>query len=164
MLRVNRREAFMACGVSHRDVTKERFWREQIGGQPGSGLSVRGYCRRHRLRESAFYFWRKELSRRGVSVASGRSTGQGHAPGGEPTFVPIRLTVDSPGQDTVVGDRADDPVGRRAGSGPLGRIEIVLGNDRCVRLLGPVDRQSLAAVLAVLEGERAERVEEGRRC
>jgi hypothetical protein len=67
----------MARGISHRDVIKEQYWREQLAGQPGSGLSVRAYCRRHRLRESAFYFWRKELARRGVSTAA--------------TFVPVHV-------------------------------------------------------------------------
>ena len=73
----------MACSASNRDTAKEQFWRGAIGRQPGSGLSIRGYCRRHRLRETAFYFWRRELSRRGVSVAPG------------PAFVPVRLSDDS---------------------------------------------------------------------
>lgn len=129
----------MARGISHRDVTKEHYWREQLVRQPGSGLSVRAYCRRHRLRESAFYFWRKELARRGVSVAS------------RPTFVPVHLSEDSARRDTAAVEHADGPalsVGRRVG----GCIEIVLSGGRQVRLLGPVDRQSLADVLAVLEG------------
>jgi hypothetical protein len=129
----------MARGISHRDVTKEQYWREQLAGQPNSGLSVRAYCRRHRLRESAFYFWRKELARRGVSVASG------------PTFVPVHLSEDSGGRDTGAAEHADEAV-RSAGRGVGGCIEIVLSGGRQVRLLGPVDRQSLADVLAVLEG------------
>ena len=119
----------MARGISHRDVTKEQFWREQIAGQPDSGLSIRAYCRRHRLRESAFYFWRKELARRGAGSA---------APA---TFVPVRITAEHP----AVG-------GGRVESKPPGRIEIVLGNDRRVSVVGSVDRQTLADVLAVVEG------------
>jgi hypothetical protein len=120
----------MTRGISHRDVTKEQFWREQIAGQPGSGLSIRSYCRRHRLRESAFYFWRKELARRGVST-------EASAP-----FVPVRITAEHP----AVG-------GGLVESKPPGRIEIVLSHDRHVSLVGPVDRQALADVLAVLEGQ-----------
>jgi hypothetical protein len=112
-------------------VTKEQFWREQIAGQPGSGLSIRGYCRRRRLRESAFYFWRKELARRGVSTAR------------QAAFVPVRITGEASSADSD---------GRQAEGGSRGRIEIVLGNGPRIRLLGPVDRQSLGDVLAVLEG------------
>ena len=129
----------MARGISHRDVTKEQYWREQLAGQPGSGLSVRAYCRRHRLRESAFYFWRKELARRGVSVEPG------------PTFVPVYLSEDLAGRDATATERGDEgalSAGRRIG----GCIEIVLSGGRQVRLHGPVDRSSLIDVLAVLEG------------
>ena len=119
----------MARGASHRDVTKEQFWREQIAGQPGSGLSIRGYCRRHRLHEWAFYFWRKGLARRGVSIERPAA------------FVPVRITSEGPATD-----------GRQVESHPTGWIEIVLGDDRRVHVVGPVDRQSLADVLAVLEG------------
>jgi len=118
----------MARGVPHRDESKEQFWREQIAGQPGSGLSVRGYCRRHRLRESAFYYWRKELVQRGVSTAA------------LPAFVPVRISSEQPAA-----------VGGPAASTLPGRIEIVLGNDRRIHVLGPVDRQALADILAVLE-------------
>jgi hypothetical protein len=119
----------MAQGVSHRDVSKEQFWREQIAGQPGSGLSVRGYCRRHRLRESAFYFWRKELVRRGVSSERPAA------------FVPVRITGEASAAD-----------GGQAASHPTGRSEIVLRAGCRVHVVGAVDRQALANVLAVLEG------------
>jgi hypothetical protein len=82
---VSRREAIMARGAKRRDAVKEQFWRETIGRQASSGLSISGYCRRHRLRGTAFYFWRRELARRGVSVTA------------SPAFVPVRLTAESPG-------------------------------------------------------------------
>ena len=47
-----------------RDLKKESFWRRMVRGQSGSGLSVRGWCRKHRVREAGFYWWRKELARR----------------------------------------------------------------------------------------------------
>ena len=120
----------MARGMSHRDVTKEQFWGEQIAEQPGSGLSVRGYCRRDRLHEWAFYFWRKELARRGVSIERPAA------------FVAVRITGEPPAA-------AGNPVQSK----PTGRIEIVLGDARRVHVVGPVDRQALADVLAVLEGQ-----------
>jgi len=88
------------------------FLRDQARG----GLTVRKWCRRHRLREPAFYWWRRQLARRDA----------------ETTFVPVRVTED-----------------RSADGG--GRIEIVLGGGRRIGVCGPVDRQTLADVLAVLE-------------
>jgi len=131
----------MARGISHRDVSKERFWLDTIRGQPGSGLSIRGYCRRRRLRESAFYFWRKELARRGVSTAT------------QAAFVPVRITGEQPAAS-----------GAPAGSTPTGRIEIVLSGGRQVHLIGRVDRQALADVLAVLSLDPDARDREGATC
>jgi transposase len=52
-----------------------------------------------------------------------------------PTFVPVRVPAES-----------FTPVS-------TGRIEIVLAGGRCVRLVGPVDRQALADVLTVLAAQ-----------
>lgn len=49
---------------SRRDPAKERFWREMVGQQGESGVSVRAFCRERQLTESAFYFWRRELKQR----------------------------------------------------------------------------------------------------
>lgn len=130
----------MARGSSHRDSDKEQFWREKIAKQPVSGLSIRAYCRRHRVRESAFYFWRGELARRGVSGEPG------------PAFVPVQVTAEPP----AAAEPGDDSAS--------GCIEIVLGSGQCVRVRGVVDRRALADVLSVLVGQSALAAEEGRRC
>ena len=83
----------MARGAAHRDEAKEQFWREQMAGQAGSGLSIRAYCRRHRLRESAFYFWRKELARRGAGTKP------------KAAFVPVRITGEQPAATGEPGER-----------------------------------------------------------
>ena len=54
----------MAKMVGSRDRKKEAGWRRHIVAQAGSGLSIAGYCRRHRLRQTGFYWWRRELARR----------------------------------------------------------------------------------------------------
>ena len=46
------------------DPEKERYWREVVHRQPLSGQSVREYCRETGVKESAFYWWRRELARR----------------------------------------------------------------------------------------------------
>ncbi len=47
-----------------RDSRKELFWRDMLRRWPASGLTIRAYCRRHRLSEASFYAWRRELAER----------------------------------------------------------------------------------------------------
>ncbi len=107
--------------------SRELFWRRMIRGQAESGLSIRSWCRRRRLAEPTFYWWRKELSRRD---AAGRGPG-GAGPGGGRMFVPVHVVEESPG----------------AGAGA---IEIVLSGQRRIRVTGRVDRQTLTDVLAIV--------------
>jgi len=119
--------------VERRDRNKETFWRRILRRQGRSGLSVRAWCRQHGQRESAFYWWRRELARRDAARGDQRPGRR------KPSFVPVRMALPS----------------RRAGtesSGPDGRIEILLSGDRRIRVSGRVDRQMLADVLAALNG------------
>jgi hypothetical protein len=139
-------EAIMARAAG-RDLKKESFWREMVRGQSGSGMSVRAWCRRHALTEPAFYWWRRRLAGRGGENAAA-------------VFVPVRVADDA----IVAGADATDGVAAGAG-----RIEIVLACRRRVRLIGQVDRQALADVLAVLtkeicDGEARPRAGEARPC
>lgn len=109
-----------------RDPKKEVFWRRTIGTQSGSGMSIRSWCRRHLVRESSFYWWRRQLARRDVKAS---------------VLVPVRVTSNRP---------ASEVFDLSAVNGSLSRIEIVLPARRRVRLIGPVDRQALSDVLAVL--------------
>jgi hypothetical protein len=104
----------MARGT-RRDLKKEGFWRRVVRGQVGSGLSIRAWCRKRGVQESAFYWWRTRLAGRDVV---------------RPTFVPVQVAEASP--ETT------------------GRIEILLPGDRRVQVVGRVERQTLAAVLALL--------------
>ena len=117
----------MAGSRAKRDEGKERVWRGEIEGQARSGLSVRAYCRTHRLQETTFYFWRRELARRPPAA-----------------FVPVTVASETAGPGGATGPPPEGGLG--------GRIEIVVGNGRRVRVTGPVDRQALADVLAVVEG------------
>ena len=120
--------------MAKRDQGREATWRRVVREQGRSGLTVREFCRRSRLPESAFYFWRRELRRRRVRrpPSRGRRTaGTGPPDAAAPAFVAVRV---------------GDP--DRAG----GRLEIELPGGRRVNVVGCVDRQALADVLAVLEG------------
>ncbi len=63
---------------------RERQWRETFERFARSGLNVRAFCRQESLRESAFYFWRRELARR-----DGERPAQ---PKSRPPRTPRRLT------------------------------------------------------------------------
>ncbi len=65
-----------------RDPARERFWRQTLSAWRTSGLSVREFCGRRDLTESAFYFWRKELRQR---------DGERDARPATPTFVPVTV-------------------------------------------------------------------------
>lgn len=60
------------------DLEKERRWRGTVSAWRASGLSVREYCRRHRVAESSFHFWRRELRER-------------EAASSPPAFVPVTI-------------------------------------------------------------------------
>jgi len=75
----------MANGALGLDHKRESRWRRIIQGQPGSGLSIRAYCVKHGVRESAYYWWRTELARRDVAKPTA-------------TFVPVTVAVDEPVQ------------------------------------------------------------------
>ncbi|MFN0136458.1 MAG: IS66 family insertion sequence element accessory protein TnpA [Phycisphaerae bacterium] len=125
----------MARG-SRRDSNKESFWRNTIDGHARGGLSVREWCRRSALTESAFYWWRRELAQRGT-------------PGIGPMFVPVRSIDDTPSPSNTPA-RAARPSGNttfapaESDYRAAARIEILLPGPRRVRLIGPVDRQTLA--------------------
>ncbi|TWU00434.1 hypothetical protein Pla108_13850 [Botrimarina colliarenosi] len=65
---------------TQRNAEKERHWRQVIGRHASSGLSVREFCQRERLTESAFYAWRRTIGER-----DGETTEA-------PSFVPMVVT------------------------------------------------------------------------
>ena len=115
--------------VAARDLQKEAVWRRRLSRHAESGQSVRAWCRKHRVTETAFYWWRRELARRDAAQKPSARRNAGRAAA---SFVPVRVTQ-APTQE---------------GDAP---IEIVLTDGRRVRLTGSVNGQTLADVLDVLE-------------
>jgi len=113
----------MARGTG-RDSGRRAHWRTIINSHERSGLTVREFCRRREIPESAFYFWRRRLRDQGDRHTTGTA-------GEAAEFVAVNLL-----------DEDSAPV--------AGRIEIELPGGRRVVLTPPVDRQSLADVVAVL--------------
>ncbi len=51
-----------------RDAGKEQFWRDAFKRQAAGDLSVRAFCRRELLTESAFYAWRRTVAERNAEA------------------------------------------------------------------------------------------------
>jgi hypothetical protein len=100
---------------------KEQFWLDHVRRWQVSQLTVRQFCRRHRLREGNFYAWRRVLLRRGLLD---------NAPNA-PAFV--KLAVD------------------REPPAPTTPVEIVLSERRVVRVRAGFDADLLLQLVQLLE-------------
>ena len=105
-----------------RDLAKERGWRATLKRQSASGLSVRGFCRREKLAESAFYAWRRIVAERDAEAKPTRVAS---------AFVPL----------TVI-----EPAAREAA------FEIELAGGRTLRLPASIAPLRLAQLVQALEG------------
>ena len=129
------------------DLQKQAHWGEVLRRWKESGKSVRAYCRAEGLRESAFYFWRRELERRSTrsgvvsqarpkasSLARASRSAKRQSPPRRRTasFLPVRVVEDAAMEAT-------------------GGVEVVLAHGRTIRVRSGFNRQTLADVLAVLE-------------
>ncbi len=151
------------------DPEKERYWRGLVQGQGGSGQSVREYCRQAGVKESAFYWWRRELARRSetrkatrprparVRKASRSSAGDQSEQSGELNRrrKPARDKPATPlGGRSPGGDASPFvPIHLLAANGVehAATVEIYLGDGRMVRVTPGIDRQTLVEVLRALE-------------
>ena len=125
------------------DPAKERFWRRTVAEHRRSGLTIREFCARRSLSEPLFYAWRRELTRRELARRDRRTvhrasagTGQTPAAAGQtsaaPRFISLKL--------------ADQPAATVM-------IEIVTRSGHTLRVPSGADRQTLAEVWALLEGQ-----------
>jgi transposase-like protein len=48
--------------MSRTQEERRQLWRNLTAGQEQSGLSVRAFCKQHRISENSFYQWRKRLA------------------------------------------------------------------------------------------------------
>jgi transposase-like protein len=153
------------------DPQRRRYWEEVVRRCREGGQSVRAFCRAEELRESAFYFWRRKLARgsrrtgkrvpdavdgsqfqsRPAAPTSRSSTRVSPRHGATPSFLPVHVV--GPASRPVPTNAARRcPSGARPGAAEADRgVEIMLGQGCTVRVQAGFDRQTLAAVLAVLE-------------
>ncbi len=140
----------MARGM-RRDRKKERRWRRHVGDQRRSGMSVREYCREHKLSESGFHWWKRELARRDVERRVGASETHRQAVGGRvgprgsgpPRHVAFA-------EVEVVGADGDRRTSSQGSDGPP--IEVCLSHGRTIRVHRGFDEPTFVRVVALLEG------------
>jgi len=139
---------------SEREIQREKHWQEVVRGQRESGQSVRAYCRQAGIEESAFYWWRRELSRRSGERKDPGQRGNGRRRSRSTRPATLRSVV--AGRSPVAEEVGFLPVKvaaeRGAESGQA--IEIVLGGDRVLRVRPGFDWRTLLDVLGALEGRR----------
>src|SRR3954468_10316541 len=70
-----------------RDPARERFWREALRRRKASGLTVRAFCAREHLAETAYHAWRRILRERDAERRQDGSPAPGLA--AAPAFVPV---------------------------------------------------------------------------
>ena len=106
-----------------RDLRLEARWRELVARQPKSGLSVRGFCQRERLTESAYYAWRRELRLRDQEQVAGKQAAA------KPAFVPVMLPQVTPaeGDGHIIIELRGGRVLRVPPSLPTARITELVG-------------------------------------
>ena len=105
-----------------RDLAKERWWRGTLKRQAASGRSVREFCGREKLAESAFYAWRRiVVERDGEAMSAQRAS----------AFMPLSV-IEQASRETP--------------------IEIELAGGRKLRLPPAIAAQRLAEVVHALEG------------
>jgi transposase-like protein len=119
-----------------RNADLEQFWRRHLRRQAQSGLSIRGYCRRHGLADASFHHWRRTIRQRDGQSRTGPSHARQSDFSATPAFLPVAL-IDPPAP---------------AASSP---IDIHLGGGRRIRVRSGCDRQLLADVLAILAARNA---------
>jgi hypothetical protein len=107
------------------DVKKARFWQSTIREAARSGVSIREFCRRRKLKECQFYWWQRRLSMSRHTAAKG-------------------------GPQRVGGTASFALVSEEPGANDAG-IELVLAGGRRLRIARGVDEATLRAVLAAVE-------------
>src|SRR5437763_10308324 len=101
------------------DLTKQQRWLNLHERWAKSRLSVVDFCQRHGLTEGSFYFWRRALRQRGLLADADSAT---NPPPAATPFVQLAV--------------APRPA-------PASKIEVVLGNQRRLRVRPGFDAQTL---------------------
>jgi hypothetical protein len=105
-----------------RDPQKERFWRQMLKRWHASGLTVQTFCRQCQLSQASFYAWRRTLATRDAETVH---------------FAQVQVLADESSPSI-------SPL-------PLAPLELVLGNQRVLRIGTSFDAATLRRLLPILE-------------
>jgi hypothetical protein len=131
-----------------RDPKRERFWRAAVQRREMSGLTARAFCRRERLSEASYYFWRRELARRDRQSQRHQRRREGKAGTTSHTAAKRPPVAKTPlFQELAI-------VNESPRSGPDRGLEIVLPDGCWLRVPAAVDCAWLASVLQAVEARR----------
>jgi hypothetical protein len=131
-----------------RDPKLEQFWRAKLAKWIASGLNIRDFCRRHRLGEPAFYFWRREIAHRdGTPVATSTPRAKPAAPTRR-SSARSRRARPAPRRSPTATPRPSFVALRVVPDVPL---EVVLRSGHLVRVPPGYDATHLRAVVTALE-------------
>jgi hypothetical protein len=126
--------------AKHRRQQREAYWRNIFVEQQASGLTHADFCRRRSISRAQYFWWKREIASR--SRAAGmRRWGQ------DASAKPMALTR------SLVPVRVVRSVGaERSAAVPVGAVyEIVLTNQRRLRLSEAFDEVSVARLVSVLD-------------
>src|SRR3972149_12324680 len=94
-----------------RDRRVEARGRRMVRGQQQCGLTIRAFCCKSKVQESAFYFWRKELERRDTQRHQAQQEeSKRRARASKAAFVPVRVAASA--VDPVLADVSSEASGR----------------------------------------------------
>jgi hypothetical protein len=110
-----------------RDPKRERLWRDVLRRHKGSGLTVRAFCAREQLAETAFHAWRRILRERDAE----------RRPVPAPAFVPVVVREAERSEPAAAG------------------IAIKLRGGRVMRLPASMPVERVAALVRAIEGAGA---------
>lgn len=120
-----------------RDPKRERFWRDTLRRHKGSGLTVRAFCAKEQLAETAFHAWRRILRERDAERRQDRPVAPATvAPA--PAFVPVVVRETERPEPAAAAD-----------------IVIELRGGRAMRLPASMPAEQLARMVHAIEGSGA---------
>jgi len=132
--------------MGKRSIEKERHWRQIVARFERSGMKVRAFCDRARIKEQQFFTWRRELRRRDVARMANQND---HRRSGRND--PAGSITDTRRMNARVAAFAPLDVVAAPVAGPSS-IEIIVADGRRVAVAPGFDPEVLGQVLAVLEG------------
>jgi transposase-like protein len=126
-----------------RDADREKNWRRNLTRHAKSGLTVRQFCRREKLHESAFYFWRRTIQQRDAMQHGSRQCGLNRREHDSRQCRPNRRGIKPPAFVPLVVDNRH----------PAASITLELRGGRALRLSESFSVERLAGLIRALEAE-----------